>query len=59
MSRKPEIMAEAAAAILKKDPAEVSGIHFTDEEILRQEGISDFSSYAITPGGPLQPDLFL
>jgi len=59
MSRKPEIMAEAASVILQKDPSAVSGRHFTDEEILRQEGISDFSSYAITPGGPLQPDLFL
>ena len=59
MSRKPDIMADAAAIILSKDSATVSGNHFIDEEFLRSEGIHDLTGYAVKPGGPLQPDLFL
>ena len=30
-----------------------------DEEVLQQAGVSDFEQYAVQPGAPLQPDLFL
>ena len=59
MSRKPEIMADAAFHILKKNSRMVSGNHFIDEEVLRSEGISNLDSYSVTPGAALQPDLFL
>jgi len=58
-SRKPDIMADAAYAILCRDSRVATGNFFIDETVLREEGLSDFESYAVTPGGPLQTDLFL
>jgi citronellol/citronellal dehydrogenase len=58
-SRKPEIMAEAAFYILRKDAKTNTGIHYIDEEVLRSEGVNDLDHYAVNPGGFLQPDLFL
>jgi citronellol/citronellal dehydrogenase len=58
--RSPEIMADAAHAILSRPARECSGNFFIDEEVLRSEGVSDFSRYA--PGGhagPLQADFFV
>ncbi len=59
LSRKPEIMADAAFYILGKDAKSTTGNHFIDEEVLRAEGILDIDSYSVIPGGPLQRDLFL
>lgn len=58
-SRKPEIVADAAHAILTKSARETTGQFFIDEEVLRAEGCTDFSRYAVTPGAPLFPDLFV
>ena len=58
-SRKPQIMADAAFYILKRDARSTSGNHFIDEEVLREEGVRDLESYSVTPGGILQRDLFL
>jgi citronellol/citronellal dehydrogenase len=58
-SRKPEIMADAAYYLLQKDSKTHSGHAYLDEDILREAGVTDMDSYAVTPGGPLQPDLFL
>lgn len=58
-ARKPEFVAEAAYAILKKNSKEFTGNFCIDEEILREEGITDFSSYTIDPSQTLQEDLFL
>ena len=61
-SRKPEIMADAAHVILTRSSRECSGNFYVDEEILRQEGIKDFSRYAVTPGmkdEELNPDFFI
>ncbi len=57
--RKPEIVAEAAFHILRRKAKTCTGHHFTDEEVLKGEGITDLSAFSVTPGGPLQPDLFL
>jgi citronellol/citronellal dehydrogenase len=57
--RKAEIVADAAHAILVRDSRSCSGNFFIDEDLLRQEGISDFSQYAVDPRGDLLPDLFL
>lgn len=59
MSRLPEIVADAAFEILKQPAGECTGNLFTDEEVLKKAGFSDFDKYAVTPGGPLQTDLFL
>ena len=59
MSRTPEIVADAAAIILARAAASCTGHHFIDEDVLREEGVSDFSRYAVDPTQPLAPDLFL
>lgn len=58
-SRTPEIMADAAYAILTRDPGECSGNFFIDEELLRQEGVTDFDKYAVDPDAELFPDFFI
>ncbi len=57
--RKPEIVADAAHAILNRPARECSGNFFIDEAVLTSEGITDFSGYAVKPGAPLAPDLFV
>ncbi|MBA2329667.1 MAG: hypothetical protein H0V91_08615 [Flavisolibacter sp.] len=57
-SRKPDIVADAAYSILSK-PSSLTGNFFIDEDVLEQEGITDFSHYAVDPSMPLQPDLFI
>jgi len=59
VSRKPEIMADAANFILSRDSKTTTGNHFIDEDVLRDAGISDLDSYSFIPGATLQPDLFL
>jgi len=58
-SRKPAIMADAAHAILMRDSAVCSGNFFIDEAVLRESGITDFSTYAVDPSIPPFKDLFL
>jgi len=48
--RKPEIMADAAYAILCKPAAKCSGNFFIDDDVLLQEGIKDLDKYATVPG---------
>ena len=57
--RKPEIVADAARAILARDSRSCTGNFFLDEEVLAAEGVTDLSRYAVDPGSPLLPDLFL
>ena len=52
-------MAYAAHAILTKDSREFTGNFLIDEDFLRQEGITDFEPYAVTPGADLLPDFFV
>lgn len=57
-SRTPEIMAEAAHAVLTRDPVQCTGNFFIDDDVLAAEGVTDFSVY----GGPqeqLELDIFL
>jgi citronellol/citronellal dehydrogenase len=56
--RKPEIVADAAHAILTRDPP-LTGRFLIDEDVLREAGVTDFDRYAVSPGQPLLPDLFL
>ena len=57
--RKPEIVADAAHAILGRDSRECSGNFFIDDNVLTAAGITDLDDYAVEPGAPLYPDLFL
>ena len=57
--RKPEIVADAAHAILTRDSSTCTGNFFIDDEVLAQEGVSDMSPYAVDPNKSLLPDLFL
>jgi citronellol/citronellal dehydrogenase len=59
MSRKPEIIADAAFCIFSKNAADCSGNSFIDEDVLKENGIVDLDQYAITPGGKLFNDLFI
>jgi len=58
-SRTAEIVADAAHAVLTRSSGECTGNFFVDEEVLREEGITDFEGYAVVPGGDLQDDFFL
>ena len=57
--RRPEIVADAAYAILTKPARECTGHFFIDEEVLRAEGVTDFAPYAVDPQVPLVADYFL
>ncbi|WP_374603154.1 SDR family oxidoreductase [Arenimonas sp.] len=57
--RTPEIMADAAHAVLSRDSWHFSGNFLIDETVLREKGVTDFSQYAVDPSQPLLPDLFL
>ena len=59
MSRSADIMADAAYAIIKKPAREVTGNFFIDEEVLRADGVTDFSIYAPNATGPLAADFFV
>jgi citronellol/citronellal dehydrogenase len=58
MARRPEIYADAAYEILRRDPAECSGNAFIDDEVLVEAGVTDFSAYAYGEGD-LGLDLFV
>ena len=57
--RKPEIVADAAREVLAGDSRAATGRFLVDEEVLRAAGVEDFGRYAVAPGHPLAPDLFL
>src|SRR4051812_21350268 len=57
--RKPEIVADAAHVILTRDSRCCTGNFYIDEDVLREAGVTDFARYAVKPGEPLHPDLFL
>ena len=57
--RTPQIMADAAHAVLVRAARGFSGNFLIDEDVLRDAGTSDFDQYAVEPGQRLLPDLFL
>jgi citronellol/citronellal dehydrogenase len=58
-SRKPEIMGDAAYAILTKPSRELTGKFLIDDEVLAAEGKTDLSEYAVDPTAQLLPDFFV
>ena len=59
ISRLPDIMADAAHAVLTRNSTECTGNFFIDEMVLREEGVTDFSAYAPGASGPLAADFFV
>jgi citronellol/citronellal dehydrogenase len=59
--RTPEIVADAAVAILRRDARAKgnTGNFHVDEDVLRAEGVTDLARYAVDPSQELLPDLFL
>jgi len=57
--RRPEIVADAAHAILTRSSRDCTGQFFIDEEVLRAEGIEDFDVYAVDPSASLTADFFV
>ena len=48
--RRADIMADAALAIVRTDPAERTGQALLDEDVLRAAGVTDFDHYACVQG---------
>jgi len=57
-SRRPQIMGDAAVAILRRG-VDFTGWFCLDDLVLAAEGVRDFAPYAVTPGAALQPDFFV
>ena len=45
--------------MLVREAKGFSGNFLVDEDVLREAGVTDLSVYAVEPGKPLLPDLFL
>jgi citronellol/citronellal dehydrogenase len=58
-SRKPAIMGDAAYAIFNRPARDCTGNFFIDDDVLRAEGKTDFSEYAVDPSAKLLPDFFV
>ncbi|WP_419318958.1 SDR family oxidoreductase [Caulobacter sp. ErkDOM-E] len=57
--RKVEIMADAAHAIFGKPSREFSGNFLIDDSFLYEQGVTDFTPYAVDPTATLMPDFFV
>ena len=58
-SRKPSIYADAAYAVLKRDSSSCTGNFFLDQDVLEEEGVTDFDQYSIDPEAKLVSDFFV
>lgn len=58
-ARTPEIVADAVFALVSGAADLPSGEFLTDEDVLGSAGITDFDRYALNPGAPISPDIFL
>ncbi len=58
MSRKPEILADAAYRLFQK-PKTFTGNFLIDDTFLAGEGVTDFDQYRVNPSQPLQVDFFV
>ncbi len=58
-ARTPEIVADAAHAILVRDPRSCTGNSFIDDEVLAEAGISDLDRYSAAEDTDLSLDIFV
>ena len=60
VSRKPDIVADAAYEVLTTRGQELNGRTLIDDELLRERGVGDFARYSMTGRDEgLAPDIFL
>jgi citronellol/citronellal dehydrogenase len=59
MSRKPDIMADAAHVVFTKPAKSFTGRFLIDDTLLYASGVRDFDSYRVDPSMPLAPDFFV
>ena len=59
-ARRPEVVADAVLAIVRRDPRTCTGRLLTDVEVLREEGVTDLSGYLMGDDeGELEASFFL
>ena len=58
-SRRPEIMSDAAYAILTQPSRSYTGKFMIDDTVLAEAGVRDFSGYRYDPAEPLLIDIFV
>ncbi len=58
-SRNVDIMSDAAHIILTSPSRDCTGNFFIDENLLRDNGVTDFNKYAVDPSQELFPDFFV
>jgi len=58
-ARTPNIVSDAAFYILKRDATECTGNYFIDDEVLKEEGITDLLPYSVNPDVHPLPDFFI
>ena len=58
-SRKPQLYADAAYAVITRPSRECTGNTFLCEDVLAEEGVTDMDVYAYVPGATPQVDLFV
>jgi citronellol/citronellal dehydrogenase len=59
VSRKPALYADAAYVVLTRPSRECTGNTFLCEDVLAEEGVTDFDAYAYVPGATPQVDLYV
>ncbi len=57
--RRPQVVADAAHAVLVRAATGFHGHFLIDEDVLAEAGVNDLTGYAMDPSQPLLPDLFL
>jgi citronellol/citronellal dehydrogenase len=58
-ARRPELYADAAYAILTRPSRECTGNTYLCEDVLAEEGVTDFGAYMYVEGGEPQVDVFV
>jgi citronellol/citronellal dehydrogenase len=59
VSRKPQLYADAAYAVVTRPSRECTGNTLLCEDVLVEEGVTDFDVYAYVPGATPQVDLYV
>ena len=58
-ARKPELYADAAYAVVTRPSRECTGNTYLCEDLLAEEGVTDFGRYMYVAGGEPQVDVFV
>lgn len=58
-ARTPQIVADAAYFILRRNSKDCTGNFFIDEDVLVKEGITELDGYAVDPKSSLRQDIFI